>query len=516
MAKWRGLDIDEMEALIKGEDDEGLLMQARGWECLHEVYDDQAVLLTNQKAELEPKWTSKGGQAYLDEMQKLIDALQTESERAKQNASALRTMAAWIGAAQTRIEEIRHDLDKEMKVLDENQVSKHDADVPERATQAEAMGMNDQGAAVMDELAGEIEVAYERFWRPEPENYSFPTNAVVYQPGSGSYGAPGSTGTPGAPSPPAAPVPPTTPPPVTAPTTTPAPGVPGGRGTPNAPGAPGAPGAPRAAAPGAPRAAAPGTPNSPGAPLTPATAAVPPSAGSPATPNGAPGKPGTGRLAPPFGGASRKAPPRQTGRPGAPTGPEAPASQGQQHPGQPPHLSKSQLRPGRGGQPGKPASASPGGSRQATPPTLGAPRPGRGAGRVDPAPRDRVPHAADTPRVTRPGATPPVLSGQLGRRAASQPESRLGVPPAMRQPRIRGRGRPSAADDHRGVIRPPAPPTHPRLAARETTRPATTTRGPEEADYLARLRELPERARPDVTPAPRPDVENIGRVLGAS
>jgi len=65
------------------------------------------------------------------------------------------------------------------------------------------------------------------------------------------------------------------------------------------------------------------------------------------------------------------------------------------------------------------------------------------------------------------------------------------------------------------VIRPPAPPTHPRLATRETTRPATTTRGPEEADYLARLRELPERARPDVTPAPRPDVENIGRVLGA-
>jgi len=53
VAKWRGLDIDEMEALIKGEDEEGLLMQARGWECLYEVYDDQVVLLTDQKAELD-------------------------------------------------------------------------------------------------------------------------------------------------------------------------------------------------------------------------------------------------------------------------------------------------------------------------------------------------------------------------------------------------------------------------------------------------------------------------------
>ncbi|MGH3750516.1 MAG: hypothetical protein ACRDT8_24345 [Micromonosporaceae bacterium] len=238
--------------------------------------------------------------------------------------------------------------------------------------------------------------------------------------------------------------------------------------------------------------------------------------GKPLKSPGTPGKPGaSGKMAPPAG-AGTKNPKRNPGtnaKPGNPMRPQAP-------PGTP---AKPGANKGIAGKPGAVKGGQPRGTTGGqfkAPPHIGAPRNQKrqnqetGQGKL--IPQEGMLGGPGAPRVSKPGASRPVLANRASRITpmSSSPRS-LGMPSSLTPP---GKPRRTKADTH-GVIKPAkeetksvsVTPFDPAEAARKRSE---RLRDPVVAGYMSELYKVAGMRAPVIdTPAPpRPQV--AGPVIG--
>lgn len=435
MTRWKGLEINEIETLVKGEHDEVLEKQAEGWAALRELYDTQLTKMQDAHTSLSEAWTSPGGELYLGQFKKVINALKKGKTVADSRATGIMDVAGKIGATQRAVELIRKELDAEEK----RQFTQFEADMDEfednnsgaegffrtvgdyamsgpgyesralrgsastepKRTEIAAQGspsFNDRVNTAMTSLAEEMTRVRTDSEMWEKPVYTGPKDGPAPPPNMGMTmpGMPGGVdpGTPpGMPGRPAMPG---------------MPNIPAPQNVPTPPAAPNTPTAPTAPTPNAPN--IPAAPGAPGMPSAPGVPGVPPAARTPGMPSGMPtSKP---QVAGPMGNSRPVAPGTGApGAPGAPTAPGKPGVPGKMAPpmgGMGPKGNQKGVKPGGPGRPGTPMGSSgipgkPGMSGKMAPPAGGMPPK---SAKQNPERKPGQPmHPANSGQPGKPGAT---------------------------------------------------------------------------------------------------------------